>query len=343
MNISFAFISFLIMAFVSVILGSIVFLKDTKRKRNIYFFLLTICIAVWILANFLENEKIGLFWSSLALRIDFIAAPLVSLFFILFCLNFPEEGKIPKSVIAGLYLLTSFFCIAATTNLIVGNFVFVHEKLIYSTGNLYLPYALFHIFLMSFGALVILMNLFKYKGAQRTQSAYVFFGFSFSAATILALNLILEQIVFIPREIARFGIYSLLVFETLTAYAITKHELMDIRVVITRAMAYGVVVFSLVASFVGFNLLKLPLAVGILGNVLLGLFWAYAAHRLREFVQTPLEEKWITGWYDSDRLINTIARKLVPVMERQEAFEITADELKSAIKIKKVDILTGSE
>ena len=70
MNISFAFIIFLVMAFVSVILGSMVFLKDMKSKRNIYFFLLTICIAVWILANFLENEKMGLFWSSFALRIE---------------------------------------------------------------------------------------------------------------------------------------------------------------------------------------------------------------------------------------------------------------------------------
>ncbi|NQT29720.1 MAG: GHKL domain-containing protein [Candidatus Saganbacteria bacterium] len=188
---------------------------------------------------------------------------------------------------------------------------------------------------------VLFVAFLQSKGAERNQIAYFLvatsIGYSGGTANYL-LNYGIKIFPFWP-----FGNYTIVAFVSILAYAITKHELMDIRVVITRAMAYGVVVFLLVGSFVGFNLMDLPPAARVLGNVLLGLFWAYAAHRLREFIQTPLEEKWITGWYDSDRLINTIARKLVPVMERQEAFRITADELKSAIKIKKVDVLTGSE
>jgi len=64
---------------------------------------------------------------------------------------------------------------------------------------------------------------------------------------------------------------------------------------------------------------------------------------IRKFIQTPLEEKWITGWYDPTKVMSRIAEKLVPVLERDEAFRIVGEELKNAIKIKKVEILVGPE
>lgn len=47
----------------------------------------------------------------------------------------------------------------------------------------------------------------------------------------------------------------------------------------------------------------------MLTNAALALFWVWTDHRLREFIQTPLEEKWITGWNSSDKLGNNIACK----------------------------------
>jgi len=176
---------------------------------------------------------------------------------------------------------------------------------------------------------------------QRTQIKYVFLGAIIAVVLGATTNLVLIQ--FGISQLSVLGPFSILVFTGFVSFAITKHELMNIQVVITRAVAYGISALLLVVSFIVLNAFKMPLPILMFSNAILALFWAYAAHRLREFVQTPLEEKWITGWYDSDRLINTIARRLVPVMERQEAFKITADELKGAIKIKKVDILTGRE
>ncbi|MFH1361112.1 MAG: ATP-binding protein [bacterium] len=127
------------------------------------------------------------------------------------------------------------------------------------------------------------------------------------------------------------------------AYAITKHELMDIRVAITRSAAYGIVAVMIVGSFIWLNLIHLPLIVTIFANAVLGLFWSWAAHRLREFIQTPLEEKWITGWYNSDTLINNIAQSLVPVSEKEEALRIISKQLKETIKIKEVHFILGKK
>lgn len=127
------------------------------------------------------------------------------------------------------------------------------------------------------------------------------------------------------------------------AYAITKHELMDIKVVITRAVAYGIVGATLIASFVALNLIGLPFIISIGANAALGLLWALVAHRVREFIQTPLVEKWITDWYNSDKLINQIAIKLIPVIEKEAAFKIIADELQTVIKIKNIEVKVGKQ
>ena len=132
-------------------------------------------------------------------------------------------------------------------------------------------------------------------------------------------------------------------FAIIIAYAITKAELMDIRVVITRAAAYLFVGVLLAASFVGLNSFALPQAAVMVANTLLALFWALAAHRLRALIQTPLEEKWITDWFDSDKLINHIATKLIPVMDRAGVFNIIAGELKAAVKIKDIKIAIGPQ
>ncbi|MFH1825947.1 MAG: ATP-binding protein, partial [bacterium] len=66
----------------------------------------------------------------------------------------------------------------------------------------------------------------------------------------------------------------------------------------------------------------------------LALFWAWAAHRLRNLIQTPLEEKWITDWYDSDKLVNNIVQNLATTFGRKEAMETIAQGLKNSIRIK---------
>jgi hypothetical protein len=53
---------------------------------------------------------------------------------------------------------------------------------------------------------------------------------------------------------------------------------------------------------------------------------------IRKFIQTPLEEKWITGWYDPTKVMSRIAERLVPVLERDEAFRIVDVSLRQTFR-----------
>ncbi|OGB90063.1 hypothetical protein A2625_01860 [candidate division WOR-1 bacterium RIFCSPHIGHO2_01_FULL_53_15] len=176
------------------------------------------------------------------------------------------------------------------------------------------------------------------RGEFRNQLNYLLLAtlVAFSASFVYFPSLFGVEIPPVDNLILSF--YTMLIF-----YAITKHELMDIRVAISRSAAYSSVGVLIVASFAALYLFPLNVPLALMIGAALALFWAWAAHRLRGFIQTPLEEKWIPGCYNSDKLINGIARKLVPVLERGEVFKIIADELKSAVKIKNIEIITDKQ
>ena len=310
------FVIFPIISIISSLLGITVLVRNVKSRRNIYFFFLTVFISIWIISNLLENENIGLVLSSFFLRTDFIVAPLVSLFFILFCLNFPEEREVPAPIKWVLYLFALFFVVAAATDLIVKDFSFEKYKLLYSLGILYPLYAVLHISYMGYGALTLLTNIFRFKGLKRHQSIYVFLGFFISSGIILILNLILEQIIFVPRELARFGIYGLIIFEGLTAYAITKHHLMDISVVISRTVAELLSVAFLGSIYIGLvwlyrNYISAGIDIPFIAwTVLYGIMVGQTHQRIRLFLQTTSDKVFLKGKYNYYKELSEISSQI---------------------------------
>lgn len=162
----------ILISIISLGLGLTALIKS-KNITNRYFFFLTIFISLWIICNYLENEPLGLIYSSFFLRSDFILAPFVSLYFLLFCLNFPIKREVSSTINGVLFLTTIIFSLIALTNILIHDFRFYDNKLIYSIGILYPLYAIYHVSYMGYGASILLNNLFIYKGIQKTQSIYV--------------------------------------------------------------------------------------------------------------------------------------------------------------------------
>src|SRR3989338_2954600 len=163
-------------------------------------------------------------------------------------------------------------------------------------------------------------------GLRRAQLGYLSFGLTFglACAVVAFLGILLGF------DLIYIGFYTFeIAYVSTMAYAITKHELMDIRMVITRTAAYSMVGSLIVLSFIILNLNTMPQILVIITNAALALVWAMAGHRLRAFIQTPLEEKWITDWYNSDRLINDITTQLAAAFEKEHAFTSIADALKN--------------
>jgi len=320
-------------------LGLFILSKDFRSKKNRSLASLILSLTVWVfcllITDTAQDISVALFWARMAI----IGPGFIPALFLYFCLNFTNDAKVNKWYMPLIYLPAAVFTFLSPTALNVKS-VRIHtwgSEVI--PGILYLFLFLYFIIYFSFA----FYNLFKsYKAANsshRNQIKYIFLGAIIAVIFGLITNLILVQLGI--SQFSILGPFSTLLFYAFTAYAITKHELMDIRVAITRTAAYGIVGILLIASFVALNAFKMPVPMAMSANAALALFWSWATHRLRAFIQTPLEEKWITGWYDPTKVLINIAEKLVPILEREEVFKIIAEKLKNTIKIKKIDILIG--
>lgn len=322
----------------SLILLSGVFVLNKKGLSaiGITFFLMSLSGSIWLTCTgfgyLSKNELVAFFWFKVDnFGVVFLSSTVYS--FITSFLGIHKKRMV--TVIAG-YTIGLIFGIM----IFASSFWLLGVKEFYwgffpSWGSLtYLFFPFFYTYMLA--SFVELFVAYRYKPPEvKNQIKYLIGAFAISYTASI------DYFATFGIAIYPTGFISMLFYFLIASYAITKHELMDIRIAISRGLAYGIAGTLLIASFVGLNAFKMPMVLTMSANALLALFWAWGAHRLREFIQTPLEEKWITGWYNSDRLINNIAKKLIPVIEKEEVFKVIAEELKSAIKIKNIKIIPG--
>src|SRR3989339_495876 len=141
----------------------------------------------------------------------------------------------------------------------------------------------------------------------------------------------------------RIGVWSIM------AYAITKHEIMDISVIINRTTAWIITIFFFGGIYAA--LFSLHLSVVSIKHPWLILAWSLpygvlvgeTFQRVRLFIQTTGERKFIRGHYDSDSLIKELTEKLIPAVTISEAAKLLKDKLKKTLEIDNICIYVSEE
>ncbi len=155
-----------------------------------------------------------------------------------------------------------------------------------------------------------------------SQTKYLFLGlliYSF-AATDFLVN---YGVGFYPL-----GFIAILVTLSITAYAITKTHLMDISVIISKSIAYGITMAILAIAYL---LLVAPYRMNISPNIDIGfisltiaygIFVGFAFERLRMFIQTSSDKVFLKGRYDFKRTMSYFVGKLFKVVSLEELKDV---------------------
>ncbi|MFC1617276.1 ATP-binding protein [Candidatus Margulisiibacteriota bacterium] len=137
-----------------------------------------------------------------------------------------------------------------------------------------------------------------------------------------------------------FGFAGNIMALSIIVYAITKHSLMDISLVISRAVARLLTNAFLIMLFIVFVFgymkyfeYKIPVTF-IIPTIIIGIAVGELYHKIRGFIQTPLEAKWVSDYYDSDKVFDNISEKLLEVLEFAEVISLIAEEIKKGLKLK---------
>ncbi|MBZ9578726.1 hypothetical protein KJA14_02645 [Patescibacteria group bacterium] len=273
---SYFVITGLINAIGSVFFGLYVYLKNPKANLNKTFGLFCLSVAVWssfyCVWQISTTEESALFWSR-ALMAGAIFIPVTYLHFILVFLDLHQKKK--KFLILS-YILSFIFLVLDFTPLFVKN-VTAEPSFEYWPK----PGIFFHPFLLMFFGYVIYSWYLLFKthqkitGIKQTQIEYIL-GSSLIGFLGGSTNYLLWYGIPTPP----FWNGLVIIYVLFITYAITKHYLFEIRVILTEILVVATVSTLLIQA-----LLAETLLLKILGIALVGLFTIFGYSLIKSVIK----------------------------------------------------------
>jgi signal transduction histidine kinase len=248
---SFIAILVLVTFFLNLFLAIVVIKKRRGKNANFWFGIFTLDVAFWAISIF----ALFFFQYNFSGNLAFLFASYLPPLFFAFSKNFPRKSNkiISKSVVFS-FLLGTFFAIASLTGLIIKKNIFSTGSISVITGFLYLP------FLTYFGVHLIYVFFRIWKkylfsnGQEKTQIKYLFWGTMVFAISASTTNLFLPAfgITFLNSLGPAFSI----IMVSAIAYSILKHQLLEIRIVLSRSIIYAMLLTIVSLIFVITTLLS---------------------------------------------------------------------------------------
>lgn len=294
----------------TLVLSAVVYYRDRRNITNRLFALEILSTSVWIftvlMADTSEVYQSALFWSQIAI----IGPAFIPLFFILFSSVFPE-GQLPS---LGKVVLLSFpaffFVLLSPTPLNVKDVKIEPWGASLETGVLY-PLLLFY-FLIYIGA-AFYNFIKKHKRSNRIQKLqirYILIGYSVSLLIALMTNLILVSLG--RSEYSIFGPPSTIIFVIFTTYAIIKHHLFDVKVILTEILV-GVIGFILFIQIV----ISEPLWLKGLQLIIFTLFLVFSYFLIQSILREIHYRKQLQKAYEDLKKLDIAKTEFISIASHQ--------------------------
>ncbi len=323
-------------AAINVLLGLVVLIKNYKKVINILFSSFVFLISAWtIMIAMMFITK-----SNIMGNIAFIPASVLPLFFLLFTYYFPKKTfEINKVALFIISIPSLFFCLISPTALIIKDYYFNEGQMIVKYGNFYTPFLIYFFAYASVSLYIIYRKASILTGLHKTQLRLLFFGTLIFTALAIIFNLILP--LFIWEGAANYGpIFSIIMIVS-TTYAIVKHRLMDIRMVVARSASYSLLVAVLAGFYAGAVMLAqtfiFPEASYSSGQVALQIFLAlimvFTFQPLRLWLNKFTDKIFFKGQYDMNELLDKVAHTVSSSIILIEMMYKTVDTLVKEMKI----------
>jgi len=317
------------------LLGAVVYFKNRSNSVNRIFLFHNLAIAIWAFSFFKmitsQNAIEGLFWAR-NLHIGAMLIPILFLHFTFLILKIAKQKW--KTLIIG-YITCLIMIALLPTRFFVSHTVYsVGFKYFVGPAGLY-----YHIFPLYFFICVIyalyelLAEFKKLQGIQRKQIKYLFLalfvGYCGGPTAFLPLYKI---------PIPQWSLYTVSVYVLIMAYAILRHKLLDIEVVIKKtliftgvfAVAFGVFAgFAYVGSIWFENVIKnrwVALVPSVFVIVLI-------LRPLENFLRNVTDKFLFQKQYDYKHLIRTFTEEVLTVIEFNDLVHLTVNKLAEILKL----------
>ncbi|MBF8250348.1 MAG: Histidine kinase protein, partial [Candidatus Levybacteria bacterium] len=331
-----AFINFV----TSIILGSIVLIRNPKNKINYSFSLFAFAVALWSISYFFWQIAVSynsaLFWTRVLMAFA-IFIPAFYTHFVLALLGIIKKKKTFLLLTYGIF--SAFFVINVTSPYFVSNVKPVLGFHFWPTPGLF-----FHPFLVLWLAYVIYATYLLYvaqnkeTGTKKIQTKYILLGM-----IIGFIGGSTNYILWYGIPVVPFGNILVSIYVALTAYAIVKHRLFDIRFIVARAIAYIILVLILGAFYSAGIFILGAIFIGNGGNynnqlitsMILALIMAFSFQPIRAYLEKITDKIFFKNNYNSNELLSRLTKILASTLRLDDLSRKTLSQLFSAMHISK--------
>ncbi|MDP2631976.1 MAG: histidine kinase N-terminal 7TM domain-containing protein, partial [Candidatus Uhrbacteria bacterium] len=338
--------SFILISLFQLIIALLVLLKNRKKLTNITFFLFTISLITWIFSNYFIDSIAYKVNALIMMRIIFISSGLVPFLMLLFAISLiglKKKLKIWKVVLlSALPIISTVLCL---TNLFIQDInkkQGIWDVTFGSLANIYN----FYIFGYFIATLVILyLGFRKAKGLEKVRFQYVFFGLFLTVLFAVTANLVLPLIAN-NFNLVTIGPFATVFLTGFIAYAIIRHKLFDIRLIIARSIAFvlSIITVGLIYGFIAFRftapfIQNLSQSVQYAIFTILAVVLAFTFAPLRRFFEKVTNKIFFRDKYDPQALINSIGQILASEIRLDVLDKRVTHELENQMKVSSAEIV----
>lgn len=321
----------------------IVLAKDYRKLLHWALAWMALSLTAWLVAGYYSNldTSISLFWN----RAVFIGPIVIPVALVFFVQELSAKKVSNKKTNLALFLIALFFLVSLLTPLFVKG---VEARMEFDQLDGYdlIRGPLYYVFLVYLAATLIyaVSTLYgayrKSSGSSRAQLQIILIGTFLAIIWSLFFSVILP-IALNSSKFSILGTFSGLILVSFYAYAIVKHQFLDIRFVIARTLAYALSLSVLVGAYIG-----LVLGAGQLFSigpdlsaeqrafyVVLSIVFALTLSPLKKFFDKLTNSVFYRDAYDSQELLDRLNKVLVSTSDidrlLRETSQIVGDTLKT--------------
>lgn len=339
-DLNFYIITHFLTAIISLFISYIVFFKNRKSVTHITLSLFSFFIfwwsasySIWLLSS---NETQALFWS----RMLNLGATFIPIFLLHWLVSFLGVTKKRKILVIFYYIVTAFFVLFTFSDYYVwgvaklGQFIYWPQ-----IGFMYILFLLvcwIPIFFYAF--FLLIKELRDRKSSARQQILYVLLGLVIGflgGSTNYLLMFGFDLIPPIPSALV-------VVFPIFFSYAIVRHRLMDIKLVMRKSSVFlASIVTIIILAIIANHLSSIFVSNAVDWVVYLTILVLSLVFfpSIRKFYYRLANKYFFSSLYDSQEVIANMSEKLRSTLEVQKIYDFVFSSLSSAFHFKYFGIL----
>ena len=334
----------------SVLIATFVLWKGGGRKITKILSIFCLAVSFWgigsaqaSMSHSLNNVR---FWWQVA----YIGVPFTSVLYLHFVLTFLNINR--KYLLALGYGLASFFVLFNVFfgNIFLGDFRYVFNQFFWhdwipNKNPIFLAFLIYFYLLPFYGFWLLYRSYRTAEGAFRQQLKY------FIAGSIIGwLGTTGCYIVVFHIDLYPYSNFLMALYPAIWAYAIVRHQLMDIEVIIKKTLVFAGLLASVFAMLVLPTLLiqeyilrTASFAGRITGLTISGIIIILSMRRVENFLINITDKYLFQKKYDYKELLKTFTSEVLTVVNLDNLVNMTVDKLTDIVKMSSSAVLLFNE